>query len=238
MRISGIRIGTGWCRRGCLIFNVSQRPRRQATNRWQIRFGQVAFGVPIALGLLWSFESTSGAYSLQFAIVSVLIWMVYSFGALGALFAFVELGFAKELNRYSVFLLIYPIVCGLIFFYRPARPLLISWVPDYVHFALYSPTYVRAVQSLPDGSEPKMKFWLWTQTSIRFGGGDDSATCLVYDASHQLSLKKSRRSDTWKRQAAAASCSDRSNCCYDNVYDPVHHLFGAYYVVTTDTFPQ
>ena len=163
--------------------------------------------------------------------------MVYSFGALGALFAFIEIWSNKELNRYSVFLLIYPIVCGLILFYRPARPLLISWVPDYVHFALYSPTYVRAVQSLPDGSEPKMKFWLWTQTSIRFGG-DDSATCLVYDASHQLSLKKSRRSDTWKRQAAAASCSDRSNCCYDNVYDPVHHLFGAYYVVTTDTFPQ
>ena len=198
--------------------------------RWPIVVG---LAPPFCVGLLWSFVSTTGQYDIKAVAVSILVWGGYVFGAMLAL----SIGLAMLIEKrpkIAMPLIAYATIATALSLNPEARFVVMQWLPDYIHFAIFSHTYTQDADRTSAVPGDGVKWFLWTDTSIRFGGGDDSTNCLVYDRSRQLSLPDSERSASWQQQASTDYARDLHRARYRRL-GRVHHLVGGLYVVETHT---
>jgi hypothetical protein len=201
-----------------------------SAGRWTFLAACFAFGTPLCFGLLFSFVSTTGpAGALLFpaSMLALVGYLVAGLTSIGVGIAQASKGRWGEALQSAVV----PAAVAM-FVAFPGTYKAILNAADYIHFAIFSGRYERAVDAAPRTDGPRLLWFFWADASAPLAG--ETLVFLVFDESDELALPNAQRSAAWKARALSGFMKATGFVGGPTMPEDPHRLFGHYYVLHLD----
>lgn len=195
--------------------------------RWVALLPAISLGVPLGVGLMWSFTSTTSGLGIAAVCATLMAALAYITATAVALGVGAWLLWRKSWCAAASCLLLLAMFVALIA-YAPFARTVMTDVPDYIHFLALSPHYLAEVASIQAQGEPRLRWFLWRDAS---GMSGETLIYLVYDESDEFSRPDATRSGSWRERAKRAFTAEMGWPLNESMRDEARHLLGHYYVV-------